>query len=127
MFHAYFISTFLCFVHTLEYFYTFSGTNLLTRCHSASCLFSAVFGFTKASKEIFSELDRTKAQVNISLEGIRSPEGRRRGEPGRPHLVVARPALAAPPGGVGPWHSTDLAPSPIYCLRDKNHMYPIKI
>ena len=37
----------------------FSGTNLLTSCHSASCLFSAVFGSRKVSKEIFSELDGT--------------------------------------------------------------------
>ena len=103
MLHACFISTFLCFVYTLRYFYTFSRTNLLRRCHSASCLFSAIFGFRKASKEIFSELDRTKAQVNISPEGTSSPEGRRRGEPGQPHLVVAWPALAAPPGGVLSW------------------------
>ena len=80
----------------------FYGTNLLTSCHSASCLFSAVFGSRKASKEIFSELDRTKAQVNISPEGTWSLEGRQRGEPGRPHPRVARPALSAPPLGVGP-------------------------
>jgi hypothetical protein len=36
-----------CFVfrYTLWYFYAFSRTNLLTRCHSASSLFSAVFVF----------------------------------------------------------------------------------
>ena len=101
MFHACFISTFLCFVHTLEYFYTFSGTNLLTRCHSASCLFSAVFGFRKASKEIFSELDRTKAQVNILPKATRSSDESQRGAPGRPHPRVAWPALATPPPGVG--------------------------
>src|SRR3954468_5190962 len=39
MFHACLVSTLLCFVYTLRYFYTFSGTNLLTRCRSASCLF----------------------------------------------------------------------------------------
>ena len=63
----------------------FSGTNLLTSCHSASCLFSAVFGSRKASKEIFSELDRTKAKVNISSRRTRSPEERRRGATGWPH------------------------------------------
>ena len=102
MFHACFISTFLCFVHTLEYFYTFYRTNLLTRCHSASCLFSTVFGFKKAGKEIFSELDRTKAKVNILPENSRSQKTRRRGARGWPHHVVARVPLAAPPGGVGP-------------------------
>jgi hypothetical protein len=37
----------LCFVYTSWRFYAFSGTNLLTRCHSASSLFSAVFVFQK--------------------------------------------------------------------------------
>ena len=53
----------------------FSGANLLTSCHSASCLFSDVFGSRKASKEIFSELDGTKAKVNILPRRTRSPEG----------------------------------------------------
>ena len=34
-----------CFGCTLYYFYAFSGTNLLTRCHNASSVFPAVFGF----------------------------------------------------------------------------------
>ena len=63
----------------------FSGTNLLTSCHSTSCLFSAVFGSRKASKKIFSELDGTKAKVNISLRRTRSPEEIRRVATGRLH------------------------------------------
>jgi hypothetical protein len=35
----------LCFVTLRGVFYAFSGTNLLTRCHSASFLFSVVFVF----------------------------------------------------------------------------------
>jgi hypothetical protein len=40
----------ICFVfcYTLWHFYVFSGTNLLTRCHSASSLFSAIFVFQKS-------------------------------------------------------------------------------
>jgi hypothetical protein len=38
----------LCFVYTSWHFYAFFGTNLLTRCHSASSLFSAVFVFQKS-------------------------------------------------------------------------------
>jgi hypothetical protein len=40
----------ICFVfcYTSWHFYVFSGTNLLTRCHSASSLFSAVFVFQKS-------------------------------------------------------------------------------
>ena len=52
----------------------FSGTNLLTSCNSARCLFSAVFGFRKVSKEIFSELDGTNVKVNYFPWGTRSPE-----------------------------------------------------
>jgi hypothetical protein len=37
----------LCFVTLRGVFYAISGTNLLTRCHSASSLFSAVFVFQK--------------------------------------------------------------------------------
>src|SRR3954471_6506016 len=62
----------------------FSGTNLLTSCHSASCLFSAVFGFRKVSKEIFSELYGTNVKVNYFPWGTRSPEGRRGSGPGYP-------------------------------------------
>jgi hypothetical protein len=38
----------LVFCYTSWHFYAFSGTNLLTRCHSASFLFSAVFVFQKS-------------------------------------------------------------------------------
>ena len=58
----------------------FSGTNLLTSCNSAKCLFSAVFGFRKVSKEIFSELDGTNDKVNYFPWGTRSPEGSQRGQ-----------------------------------------------
>jgi hypothetical protein len=37
----------LCFVYTLWNFYAFSGTNLLTRCHSASSCFLLFFVFQK--------------------------------------------------------------------------------
>ena len=62
----------------------FFGANLLTSCNSARCLFSAVFGFRKVSKEIFSELDGTKDKVNNFPWGTRSPEGSPKGQPGGP-------------------------------------------
>src|SRR4051812_35158797 len=102
MLHACLVSTLLCFVYTLRHFYTFSGTNLLTRCHSVSCLFSAVFGFRKASKKIFSELDGTKAEVPIfpTQYGVQSRDG---GEPrGGQTTLGMGPPLAAPRHGVGP-------------------------
>jgi hypothetical protein len=48
MLHACFTPIALCFVYTLWHFYAFSGTNLLTRCHSAIFLFSAIFVFQKS-------------------------------------------------------------------------------
>src|SRR3954471_10825444 len=102
MFHACLVSTLLFFLYTLRYFYTFSGTNLLTSCYSASCLFSAIFGFRKSSKEIFSELDGTKPKVNYFPWGTRSPEGSRRGGLGRPDPLGAGCPCPSPRRGVGP-------------------------
>ena len=72
----------------------FSGTNLLTSCHSASCLFSAVFCSRKASKEIFSELDGTKDKLNNFPWGTRSPEvAEEAGQGAQTALGAARPSL----------------------------------
>src|SRR4051812_27651456 len=51
MFHECLLSTLLCFVYTLRCFYIFSGTKLLTSCHSDSCLFSSVFGSRKVENQ----------------------------------------------------------------------------
>src|SRR3954468_650668 len=103
MFHACLVSTLLCFIFTLRYFYMFSGTNLLTRCQSASCLFSSVFGSRKGRKSIFSELDGTKAKVNILPWGTRIQKTRRRREARGPHPLAKRPGLARAWGVQPPW------------------------
>ena len=51
MFHAVIMLITTCFGCTLYYFYAFSGTNLLTRCQSASSVFASVFGFRKSYTE----------------------------------------------------------------------------
>jgi hypothetical protein len=48
MLHACFYTICLVFHYTSWRFYAISGTNLLTRCHSASSLFSVVFVFQKS-------------------------------------------------------------------------------
>jgi hypothetical protein len=48
MLHARFYTICLVFRYTSWRFYAISGTNLLTRCHSASSLFSAIFVFQKS-------------------------------------------------------------------------------
>jgi hypothetical protein len=47
MLHACFYTICLIFRYTSWHFYAYSRTNLLTSCHSASSLFSAVFVFQK--------------------------------------------------------------------------------
>jgi hypothetical protein len=69
----------------------------------------------KSTKEIFSELDETKAEVPIFPEMRRSPKQRQRGARGQPHYRVARPSpwphhqVVGPPGP-----PPDAALPPIY-------------
>jgi hypothetical protein len=65
MLHACLCTISFVFCYTSWCFYAFSGTNLLTRCHSARSLFSAILCFRKVIQEIFSELDETKVEVTI--------------------------------------------------------------
>jgi hypothetical protein len=76
---------FFVFCYILWHFYTFYGTNLLTRCHSASSWFLLFLCFRKVTQEIFSELDETKAKVPIFPDTRRSPKQRRREARGWPH------------------------------------------
>jgi hypothetical protein len=81
----------LCILFTLRgIFIAFSGTNLLTRCHSASSSFLLFLCFRKVTQEIFSELDETKAKVPNYLTQRRSPKESRKRTKGQPHQVVAR-------------------------------------
>jgi hypothetical protein len=113
----------ICFVfcYTSWRFYAFSGTNLLTRCHGASSLFSAIFVFQKFTQEIFSELDETKSEPPIFTEASRRLKMRRRGVRGQAHHRVAqrspwpRHHMVRPPGP-----PSDAAVSPINPLDGKN-------
>jgi hypothetical protein len=109
------------FVYTSWCFYAFSGTNLLTRCHSASSRFLLFLCFRKVTQEIFSELDETKAEVSNYLTRRRSLKESRRQTKGWPHQVVAR---ATPrPRHQGMWPPDlppDIALPPIYSPRREN-------
>jgi hypothetical protein len=65
MLHSCFTPIAFYFVYTSWHFYAFSGTNILTRCHSASSYFLLFLCFRKVTQEIFSELDETKPEVPI--------------------------------------------------------------
>jgi hypothetical protein len=98
MLHACLYTICFVFCYTSWRFYAFSRTNLLTRCHSVSSLFSAVLCFRKATLEIFSKLDETKVEVPIFPDTRWSPKQRRRGARGS-HTIGWR--------GLGPSRATE--------------------
>jgi hypothetical protein len=121
MLYACFTPIALCFIYTLWHFYAFSGTNLLTRCHSASSCFLLFFYSKFLPKEIFSELDETNAKVPIFLTQRRNPTGRRRWAGRRTHHAMARAHPWLRLAMVwAPRASIDLALPPIYRPWHKN-------
>jgi hypothetical protein len=77
--------------------------------------------FRKATQEIFSELDETKAEVSILSDTRRSPKQRRRRARGQPHHRVARLAPGPRHQVVGPPDPPpDAALPPIYSSRREN-------
>jgi hypothetical protein len=121
MLHACFTPITLCFIYTSWHFYAFSGTNLLTRCHSASSYFLLFLCFRKVTQEILSELDEIKVEVPIYLTRRRSPKERWRGARGQPHHRVAR-ATPWPRHQVvwTPGPPPNIALPPINSLRQEN-------
>jgi hypothetical protein len=115
MLHACFYTIYLVFCYTLWHFYAFSGTNLLTRCHSASSLFSAVFVFQKSYTGNILGIGRNKSQTSRYLpKASREPKRRRKRTTGRPHHQGVRPAPGPRrPVVWAPWSTSDAAPSPI--------------
>jgi hypothetical protein len=75
MLYAYFYTICLVFCYTSWHFYAFSGTNLLTRCHSASYLFSAVFVFQKSYTGNILGIGRNKSRTSGNLPKL--PENQR--------------------------------------------------
>jgi hypothetical protein len=121
MLHACLYAICFVFCYTLWHFYAFSRTNLLTRCHSASSLFSAILCFRKATQEIFLELDETKAKVPIFPEAWQSPKLTRRGARRRPRHPMARATPRLRQGLVwAPGPPPDAALLPIYSPRWEN-------
>jgi hypothetical protein len=97
MLHACSYTICLVFCYTSWRFYAFSGTNLLTRPHSASSLFSAIFVFQKSYTGNILGIGRNKSRTSQYLtklpedqrgdrEGPRAGHtiGRRCGDPGLP-------------------------------------------
>jgi hypothetical protein len=90
MLHACFYTICLMFRYTSWHFYAFSGTNLLTSCHSASSLFSAVSVFQKSYTGNILGIGRNKGQTSRNPPEL--PENRRgdRVGPRGPHTLGRR-------------------------------------
>ena len=125
MFHACFIPIATCFASTLCHFYTFSGTNLLTRCRNASSCFLLFLYSRKASLEIFSELDETSRGMLFYQKTPEGPKRQQRRATWAPHAGRARaPPLARPSHVWAPRWPPAAALSPTYSPRCKNPKYP---
>jgi hypothetical protein len=118
MLHAYLYTSCFVFCYTSWRFYAFSGTNLLTRCHSASSLFSAVFVLQKSYTENILRIGRNKSRTSYFYRSFAKTMMRWRGATGQAHPRVVRPAPSPCHQGVRPASPPpDAALSPIYSPR----------
>jgi hypothetical protein len=94
----------LCVLLHFMRFYAFSGTNLLTRCHSASSLFSAIFVFQKTYTGNILGIGRNKSRTSYFYRSFVKTEDKTEGGPGA-RLTTGGAAypLAAPPHGEASW------------------------
>jgi hypothetical protein len=93
MLHACLCTICFVFCNTSWRFYAFSGTNLLTRCHSASSLFSAVFVFRKSYTGTILGIGRNKSRTSYIYRSFTKTEDEtEEGQgPGWPRHPMVRP------------------------------------
>jgi hypothetical protein len=121
MIHACLCTICFVFCYTLWRFYAFSGMNLLTRCHSASSMFSAVFVFQKSYTGNILRIRRNKSRSSYFSRHETKSKAETEGGRGQPHHRVARPTpgpqhqVVRPPGP-----PPDTALPPIYSTRREN-------
>jgi hypothetical protein len=86
MLHACLYTICFVFCYTLWCFYAFSRTNLLTRCQSASSLFSAVFVFQKSYIGNILRIGQSKSQTCYFFQSVTKSEDETEGcqRPGSP-------------------------------------------
>jgi hypothetical protein len=127
MLHACFNTICLVFRYTSWRFCAFSGTNLLTRCHSASSLFFCYFCVSKKLHRKYSQ-NWTKQKPNIQkfTKASRELKRRRKEARGWPHQQEVRPrAWSRRPMVRATWPTSDAAPSPIKTPRWEKPKDPI--
>ena len=103
MFYAILLMIPTCFMHTLCHIYAFSGTNLLTRCRSASSCFQ-LFLVSEILHRKYSWNWTPRRQKSIFYrDGPREPQKGQRGAKGPPHHRGA---------WVDPWPRPDMVWAP---------------
>ena len=124
MFHVDIMPIATCFPYTLQHFYVFYGTNLLTRNHSASSCFLLFL----VSEKLFWKYSRNwTPRRPKSLFFQQVPGVRRRVEEGqRGSHTISRSGPPWPRLDVvwGPWPPTDVALPPIYSVPRENPKHP---
>jgi hypothetical protein len=90
MLHACLYTICFVFCYTSWCFYAFSGTNLLTRCHSASSLFSAVFVFQKSYTGNILGIGQNKSRTSYFYRSFAKTKDEMEG--GQAHHRVVRPS-----------------------------------
>jgi hypothetical protein len=126
MFHACLYTICFVFYYISWPFYAFSRTNLLTKCHSASSLFSAVFVFQKSYTGNIIEIGRNKSRSSYFSRSKTESKAETEGDPGRTHHRVARASPWPRYQVVGsPSPPPDAALPPIYSPRWENPKGPI--
>src|SRR5829696_8304740 len=114
MFHATLLTIPTCFIHTLYRIYAFSGTNLLTRCRSASSCFLLFLVSEILVTKYSRNWTKSTPRFLFCPEASRTPESRQRGALWAPDHRVARPGLGPrPPMVWSPLRPFDAARSPI--------------
>jgi hypothetical protein len=118
MLHACLYTICFVFCYTSWRFYAFSGTNLLTRCHSASSLFSAVFVFQKSYTGNILGIGQNKSQTFYFSRSVTKSGDETEGARSQDHSRAALPSPWPHHQGVRPpGLSSDTLLSPIYSLR----------
>jgi hypothetical protein len=121
MLHACLCTICFVFCYTSRRFYAFSRTNLVTRCHSVSSLFSAIFVFQKSYTGNIIGIGRNKSRSSYFArhETESKAETEESQGPATPWGGAGQP-LAAPPGGGATWPTSWRRPLPIYSPRREN-------
>jgi hypothetical protein len=121
MLHACLYTICFVFCYTSWRFYAFSRTNLLTRCHSASSLFSAIFVFQKSYTRNLLGIGPKKAEPPIFPDMRWSAKMRRREARGWPHPRVAQAKPWPQHQGVSPLVHFLMPPLRLYILLDEKN------